>query len=111
MQNLTKEGFFNELYALYPDAVEKFCKWIDAYKEEVKWKELFAPGVKFHDIPFEMQLGIMKRYCIELNHQQTCGCGKNTEHFERITKIDIRVFTDLIRQDQGVINKKKAALN
>lgn len=67
-KSLTKENFFNAIGEKYPDALALFCKWIDDYKKEVGWDELFGNNrkqfnrVKFHDIPFEMQVGIMGRF-------------------------------------------------
>ncbi len=83
MESLTKENFWNDLHAKYPLAVDQFCKWIDEYKKRIGWNKLFndcyiesnvrraangeichidysAP--KFHDIPFDMQRGIITRF-------------------------------------------------
>lgn len=65
MDNLGKENFWNEMREIYPYSVDVFCKWIDGYKEKVGWKMLFGPDVKFHDLPYEMQMGIMNRFFIE----------------------------------------------
>lgn len=66
IQNLSKENFWNALMEKYPGAVDHFCKWIDDYKKEVGWNVLFGEAVKFHDLPFEMQNGILARYEMEL---------------------------------------------
>ncbi len=58
-ENLGKENFWDPFMKKCPDAVGKFCKWIDQYKESVSWKTLFQEHVKFHDVPFEMQYGIL----------------------------------------------------
>lgn len=87
MKGLNKENFFNDMQANYPDAFAHFSKWIDDYKKEVGWEKLFngdidiayrtndgagawdAGGVtkapKFHNIPIEMQYGILSRYHAE----------------------------------------------
>lgn len=65
MDNLNKENFWNDLMKEYPGAVEHFCNWIDAYKKEVEWDKVFGPNVKFHDIPLEMQNGIIARFELE----------------------------------------------
>lgn len=79
MESLTKENFWNDLHDRYPGAVDHFCKWIDQYKEEVGWKHLFHERyfngtdffnnpdeiIKFHHIPFDMQVGIIIRYIEE----------------------------------------------
>jgi len=74
MQNLNKENFWNDLKKKYPDAVDHFCKWIDEYKKEVDWNNLFGnnmsqlnPQIKFHDLPIDMQNGIIARYDLECN--------------------------------------------
>ncbi len=87
MENLNKENFWNALHTKYPQAVDKFCKWIDEYKKEVGWDAFFAnegfteemtgmpptetttiivgprsPQIKFHHIPIEWQYGILQRF-------------------------------------------------
>ena len=79
MDNLTKENFFNALREKHPQAVEFFCRWIDEYKKSVNWNKLFnsdsdyqdangknAPAPKFHELPFEMQNGIIARFELEM---------------------------------------------
>jgi hypothetical protein len=95
MENLTKENFFNEMKEKYPKAMEHFCAWIDQYKIQVKWDELFschpwslihnrvateadydthqrgqiAPHrYKYHDLPIGMQVGIFLEYLFK-EHQ------------------------------------------
>ncbi len=103
MQNLTKENFFNEMMALCPEAVEYFCRWIDEYKKEVNWDKLFPPprdprihGVKFHDLPFEMQNGIIARFELELFNNKG-GHGKGlTEEIQQAYRGQLRkIFYDL----------------
>lgn len=72
MDNLGKENFWNAMHDRFPLAVDLFCKWIDEYKNEVNWNYLFGNYVigehnhiKFHDLPYEMQMGIMNRFFIE----------------------------------------------
>lgn len=65
MDNLGKENFWNEIHERFPNVVDLFCRWIDDYKKEVEWTRLFATGIKFHDIPYELQMGIMNRFFIE----------------------------------------------
>ena len=66
--NLNKENFWNKCMEFYPKTTKDFCEFIDSYKQKVHWELLFQNyfnnkvGVKFHDIPFEMQLGIIIRY-------------------------------------------------
>lgn len=78
--SLTKENFWDQLYADYPEEMKKFCDWIDEYKKRVEWNYLFdgynkvdqdgnifntAP--KFHDIPIAMQIGIFYQYATEID--------------------------------------------
>lgn len=73
-ENLNKENFFDNLFKEFPDATQQFCDWIDAYKKEVgmdHWyrddpdKEGEIKSIKFHDLPFEMQKGIIHRFARE----------------------------------------------
>ena len=78
METLTKENFWDELYALYPSGTQVFCNWIDEYKAKVNWENLFNPmfkesndvqriyfSPKFHDLPYAIQLGIYIQFCVE----------------------------------------------
>ena len=67
MENLNKENFWNEAMEKYPVPTEKFCKWIDGYKKLVLWNEIFDCTVKFHDIPYDMQTGIICRFLMSHN--------------------------------------------
>lgn len=66
MNNLNKEDFWDALSEEAPDAVEKFKKWVDEYKKEVNWAGVFADGVKFHNLPIELQIGIITRFDLEM---------------------------------------------
>lgn len=68
-EGLTKENFWNEMKQKYPDTMAHFCRWIDEYKKEIQFNELFLNGIrveqcriKFHDLPYAMQLGIWLEY-------------------------------------------------
>ncbi len=82
MDNLNKQNHFTEEWKKeYPLASEAFCKWVDKYKEKVKWDELFngvvdnLPSIapKFHDLPVDLQVGILGRFFWELDN----GCWLN----------------------------------
>lgn len=99
MENLNKENFWNDMMQKYPQAMEQFCKWIDAYKNKNNWDKLFNAGVevfarawdgngydktggetiapKFHHLPIEMQAGIWQAFLFdfELDPQK-----KSIEH-------------------------------
>jgi hypothetical protein len=69
MENLTKENFWNEMKEKYPQAMERFCEWIDDYKRQVEWKKLFNTTYypwKFHDLPLAMQFGIWRQFIAEV---------------------------------------------
>lgn len=71
LKTLTKEDFFNGLYEVYPNAMKEFCDWIDNYKVDNNWNELFGEKVKYHHLPIAMQIGI---WCDFLLNQ---GCGNS----------------------------------
>jgi hypothetical protein len=58
-QNLGKQNFWDPLREKCPMLVQRFCDFIDRYKDAVGWNERFGEKVKFHDIPVEMQIGII----------------------------------------------------
>ena len=64
-ENLNKQNFFDEMHLLYPKAVDKFTEWIDGYKSANNWDSIFQEGIEFHNIPYELQMGIMNRFFIE----------------------------------------------
>lgn len=113
MQNLNKENFWNDLLEKYPEAVELFCKWIDRYKAEVGWDELFNQTglsnedkqVKFHDIPFEMQNGILARFDIECNNGILSGKGNAI--YEKMRPMYVDQFESLFLDLQQQLNKQK----
>lgn len=75
MENLNKENFFDQMSEQFPDAMKHFHKWLGEYKLKVNWNDLlcaayirkgeidvFYEPIKFHQLPFEMQLGIIMKY-------------------------------------------------
>lgn len=75
-----EKGFFDEIKEIYPEEVEHFLKWIDQYKADHNWNKLFnitgfMAGVKYHELPFAMQLGIIAQYLIEQEDSE----GKTTQ--------------------------------
>ena len=67
IRNLNKQNFWKEIEKTYPKAFKSFGLFIDAYKKEICWHQLFNQcewGIKFHDVPVEMQLGIMLRFAM-----------------------------------------------
>ncbi len=74
-ENLNRKNFWNIAMELCPLSVAAFTQWIDDYKRESyvplntegatsKWGGV-ANGYKFHDLPMEMQVGIIFRFFYE----------------------------------------------
>lgn len=98
MENLNKENTWAELKIQFPKEIKDFFDWIDEYKIAIDWKALFnsasewqdmhgknAPAPKFHDIPFEMQMGIIIAYFSErevLNNAIFSSCS-NIPRFKK----------------------------
>lgn len=71
---LNAENFFDEIKAECPTAYALFSTWIDAYKDHIKWSGLFGEATsvtkggelriapKFHEVPFDMQRGIIQTF-------------------------------------------------
>lgn len=59
---LHKENFWDPFIKRCPYSVGVFCKWIDAFKISIKWKTSIGENVKFHDLPFEMQYGVLCQF-------------------------------------------------
>lgn len=75
---LTKESYFNDIEIDFPIAYEVFQDWIDNYKALINWVDLFGEAKsvsvtglrmapKFHEVPFELQRGIMSQFFFEHN--------------------------------------------
>jgi hypothetical protein len=81
MEGLTKENFFNEQMRINPLVTQRFCDWVDEYKSEANWDFLFNAGYgdgtheptrapKFHELPLELQEGIMGVFLRTFDLQQ-----------------------------------------
>lgn len=121
MENLNKENFWNKLRERFPDAVDFFCKWIDDYKKEVGWNDLFnsnsdyqnadgknAQAPKFHDLPFEMQNGILARFELELFNNTD---GKGKQHYENIAEAYKDVLEKIFKDLHLSMNKRSQKFN
>lgn len=106
MESLTKENFWDALEKECPDSVKEFCTWIDEYKKKNNWDDLFNKnyrmegmkfrGVKFHDIPIEMQSGILMKYGNKVY-------GEGDSFFTDLHKL----ITELFKERQAKMNEKK----
>lgn len=115
MNNLNKSDFWDPLREIAPDAVDKFCKWVDEYKKEVGWTEKLGIELKFHDLPFELQVGIIHRFNLEMTvpiDDRNDACESATNHFIKQFRSKMIMFqhnleakkehlTDRINKEQG----------
>lgn len=100
-KGLTKENFFNEMMEQYPKATKEFCDWIDDYKASVNWNSLFKANentmqlhsstYKFHEIPYDMQVGIWIAFAMDtLEHlfeqPEYSYCGDLEEDIKTVFK-------------------------
>lgn len=74
-ENLNRKNFWDIAMKMCPLSVTAFTQWIDGYKRESyvplntegatsKWGAV-ANGYKFHDLPMEMQVGIIFKFFYE----------------------------------------------
>jgi hypothetical protein len=100
---LTKENFWDAAEKRYPQALEHFKKWIDKYKEEIGWRDLFVDGRKFHDLPFDLQNGIIARYDLE--------CFNGKEKADNIREYEPNRMRELFADVQKSILNRSIKLN
>lgn len=105
MDNLNKENYWNEIKAQYPDAMKIFLEWIDKYKEKIGWGKFFVEGIKFHDLPFEFQNGVIARFDIECLYGIRTGRG--SEFYERNRIEYVHGISNLFKDLQQQLNKEK----
>ncbi len=101
MDNLNKENYFDDLTEKYPYAMLNFLSWIDEYKKAINWRRLFNPRFrterisghgftaldkeyepKFHDLPYEMQFGIMLKFVTDKFEEEGIDAPEFKELFE-----------------------------
>lgn len=96
METLTKENFWDEMSQKYPKAMKHFGEWIDQYKSEHDWDELFRgnkvfgehtyyrskPSPKYHELPIAMQFGIFIEWANTTTKELFPGGGL-IDHSER----------------------------
>ncbi len=86
MDTLTKENFWDEMEQRYPKAMAHFKEWIDRYKSEHNWEQLFNHGAfmsgkiypnphkvvapKYHELPIAMQFGIFLEWIQQFSNQR-----------------------------------------
>lgn len=91
------ENFWNEMKQKYPVAMENFCVWIDKYKKDHWWEQLFNQGTintgntyykapKYHELPNAMQFGIFiefARTCVAVAYTKYEFPDTIEEYIER----------------------------
>lgn len=99
----------------YREAVDRFCEWIDHYKKNIKWDNIFNTGSphyarmgwhdpKFHDLPLELQAGILLHFF-----------GNRDVRFALPVPFDLKLFKSYIKLGFVVVSgqieaeKKKEA--
>lgn len=92
MENLNKQNFWDEKMKSCPAIMKHFCKFVDEYKQKNDWKKMFNKKIKFHDIPVEMQTGIVIAFIMKITNspefvnQLTNTKKYITNEFEHIEK-------------------------
>lgn len=81
MENLN-EAFWKAKEIQYPEEVAKFKQWVDEYKKENNWNNLFNDNAgifngekfvrapKYHNLPSAMQFGIFIEYAWSQDFQK-----------------------------------------
>lgn len=107
LKNLNKENFWNEMHIIYPEAVDRFCKWIDEYKVAINWDSLFNTLIKFHDIPYEFQMGIMNRFFIEsfASNEEYYSNGETEEEYHNEMREALRQLNNKLIQNFPMTNQ------
>lgn len=83
LKSLTKEAFWNELYAKYPELMQEFCQWIDEYKKSVSWPDLIGSYIKYHDLPIGLQIGVFIQWTMERGSNENFMYGSTCESMEQ----------------------------
>ena len=80
--SLSKQTFFNSISKEFPLAMENFSEWIDTYKKDILWSNIFGEGAsvcaddkgielrkapKFHELPLDFQRGILVKFFLKWN--------------------------------------------
>lgn len=88
-ESLTKENFWDELFIKLPNSKDIFNKWLDDWKRKSKWKTMFFV-TKFHEIPIEMQYGILLQFMMEHDLVDTVMLQFNKGQKKAISSGDLR---------------------
>lgn len=66
-QGLNYKGFFDAAKVHCPLAFKEFSAFMDSYKSMNRWGKYFKDGIKFHDLPFHLQVGVMIKFYVHYN--------------------------------------------
>jgi hypothetical protein len=86
MENKNQHPFWSATKKAAPTIYDSLLKWVDQYKIELKWDQLFAPGIKFHDLPIEMQVGVISKFLHEAGGNDK-GTGLSDEILDRLVPL------------------------
>lgn len=106
MLNLSREYFWNDTQDAFPTAVQTFYKWVDDYKQEVNWEKMFGDKLKFHDLPLEMQVGILARFQHEVLRAEPLTDGGSMYNKERRLEFAMRQLRDMFRRVERHMRQK-----
>lgn len=93
--NLNLKNFFNPAKQHCPISVGAFCSFVDRYKKQVDWKSIFFGDIKFHDIPFDLQVGIIWRFFKEAGRDITTGLYGRVGDRKFMTEAIYTAFVDM----------------
>ncbi len=99
-------SFWRSLQQVYPDAMEHFNTWLEKYKLQINWTELFCQDLDFNDLPFEMQNGIIARYEIELLEGKS---AKAEEVYYHITAGFKKTVRNIFHHQQNKLISRSAS--
>lgn len=85
LKSLTKEGFWNPLFAKHPVLMKEFCEFIDEYKASIDWIKLLGANTKYHDLPIEMQVGIFIQFTMTRASYENLLQGTHVQSLEQLS--------------------------
>ena len=112
---LDKKQFWEPLFEECPDVAEKFYKWIDEYKNSVKWHDVFPIGsrlyywndIKFHHLPTAMQVGIVLEFSDQM--LQIEDPDENDEGIQDMITLIFHNWSDKYKKKKKAAQKAKDA--
>lgn len=96
MENKQRPAFWDDIEKQCPAVMQHFGKWIDEYKRKMDWDKLFAAGIKFHDLPKEMQQGVLIKFQQEADVEESY-IG---EFFSFIGRVNEEIFDEIKGVDE-----------